>query len=97
MAEPYSIRYAAEALGDIRTLRAYDQKRVLDGIADHLSHEPRRISRSRIKEMIRPFWSQYRLRIDEFRAYYDVDDGQHTVYVLRVLKKTTEPTPGGLT
>ena len=42
--------------------------------------------------MTQPFWSQYRLRIDELRVYYDVDEGQRRVNVLRVLRKTTGAT-----
>ena len=94
MADKYSIQYASNAADDIRALRAYDRQRVLQGIERHLTHEPNRASRSRIKQMIRPFWSQYRLRVDEFRVYYDVDELQGCVYVLRVLKKTTQLTPG---
>ncbi len=43
--------------------------------------------------MAQPFWSQYRLRIDDFRVYYDVEGAQPTVNVLRVLKKGTGSTP----
>jgi len=43
--------------------------------------------------MIQPFWSQYRLRIEDLRVYYDVDDVDRRVNVLRVLEKTTNPTP----
>jgi mRNA-degrading endonuclease RelE of RelBE toxin-antitoxin system len=47
--------------------------------------------------MAQPFWSQYRLRVDEFRVYYDVDDDHRVVNVLRVLMKTTDQTPGETT
>ena len=43
--------------------------------------------------MGQPFWSQYRLRIDDFRVYYDIDEENRVVNVLRVLRKGTEPTP----
>lgn len=92
MSEPYEIRYADEAAADIRGLRRFDQRKVLEGIELHLTHQPRLVSKSRIKAMVQPFWSQYRLRIDDFRAYYDVDDEQHLVHVLRVLTKTTQGT-----
>ena len=49
--------------------------------------------RSRIKAMRQPFWSQYRLRIDDFRVYYDVSETPRAVSVLRVLEKTTQGTP----
>lgn len=93
MGDPYEIRYASEAVEDLKRLRAFDQRRVMDAVAAFLTYEPRRVSRSRIKAMVKPFWSQYRLRIDEFRVYYDVDDAPRVVNVLRVLAKGTAATP----
>ncbi len=93
MGEPYDIDYAAEASVDIRALRVFDQRKILDGIEAHLTYQPKAVSRSRIKAMVQPFWSQFRLRIEEFRVYYDVDDEHRLVHVLRVLKKSTETTP----
>src|SRR5712692_5085264 len=95
MRKSYEIRYAQIAAKDIRGLRRFDQLKVLDGIERYLSHQPRLESKSRIKAMRQPFWSQYRLRIDDFRVYYDVDDASHQVHVLRVLMKTTQTTRGG--
>ena len=89
----YTIQYAGEAVTDIRALRAFDQRRILDGVEGHLTFQPWFVSKSRIKAMVQPFWSQFRLRIDEYRIYYDVDDKEHVVSKLRVLMKTTEPTP----
>jgi hypothetical protein len=51
MSGPYEIRYAEEAADDIRGLRAFDRRKVLDAIE------------------------------------------QQIVHVLRVLRKTTQPTP----
>lgn len=93
MAEPYALEYAEEAVTDIRRLRKFDQRKVIDGVEAYLSHQPKVASRSRIKAMVQPFWSQYRLRIDDFRVYYDVDDENRRVNILRVLEKSTEATP----
>ena len=93
MGNPYEIRYADIALEDIRRLRAFDQRAVLDAIAAHLTHVSRRESRSRIKAMLQPFWSQFRLRVGDFRVYYDVDDASARVNVLRVLEKGSGSTP----
>jgi mRNA-degrading endonuclease RelE of RelBE toxin-antitoxin system len=93
MAEPYDIRYSQEAVNDLVAIRAYDQRAIIDGIEQHLINQPRLVSRSRIKEMLQPFWSQYRLRIEDFRVYYDVDDAARVIYILRVLSKGTEQTP----
>ena len=93
MAEPYDVIYAQEAAEDIRRLRVYDQRIVLDGIEQHLSYQPRLVSKTRIKEMSQPFWSQYRLRVEDCRIYYDVHDASRSVYVLRIVKKITGQTP----
>jgi mRNA interferase RelE/StbE len=91
--EPYEIQYASEAVADLRAMRPFDRRNILNGIELHLLHQPKFVSKSRIKAMIQPFWSQYRLRIDEFRIYYDVDGNDRVVNVLRVLRKTTARTP----
>ena len=92
MSDRFDIRYAALAADDVRGLRAFDQRKVIDAIEEHLAYEPQRTSKSRIKAMEQPFWSQFRLRVDDIRVYYDVDEGNRAVNVLRVLKKGTEPT-----
>ena len=68
-------------------------ERFLNGIKEHLTHQPKFVSRTRIKAMVQPFWSQFRLRVEDFRVYYDVNDESHAVNVLRVLQKTTQATP----
>jgi mRNA interferase RelE/StbE len=93
MAYRYEIRYADTAVEDIRGLRAFERAKIVDGIELHLTHQPTLVSKSRIKAMTQPFWSQYRLRIDDVRVYYDVSENDRLVNVLRVLKKTTEQTP----
>jgi mRNA interferase RelE/StbE len=93
MSDRFDIRYAALAADDVRGLRAFDQRKVMDAIEEHLAYEPQRTSKSRLKAMEQPFWSQFRLRVDDIRVYYDVDEGNRAVNVLRVLKKGTEPTP----
>lgn len=90
---PYDLHYSGLALNDIAALRAFDQRKVIEGIEQHLLHNPSQVSRSRIKRMNQPFWSQFRLRVDELRVYYDVDEQGKRVNVLRVLIKSTGTTP----
>lgn len=91
--ELYNVQYAQEAVEDLRKLRAFDQRKILEAVEQHLRSNPTQVSRPRIKLMRRPFWSQYRLRVDDFRVYYDIDEAQHTVNVLRVLEKAQGETP----
>ena len=89
----FQFRYAQDALDELTSLRVFDRQRVVTGIFTHLTNQPTQESRSRIKKMEQPFWSEYRLRIDEFRVYYQVDQATRTVHILHVLSKDTESTP----
>lgn len=52
MADHYEIHYAEEAAIDVRSVRAFDRRRILDTIERHLADQPRQVSRSRIKAMV---------------------------------------------
>jgi len=68
----YQIIFSPEAYEDFRASKAYHRASVRDAINQHLSYEPARLSKSRIKqlrEMIKP---QYRLRVGDIRVFYDV-------------------------
>ena len=93
-AAAFEIRYAAQAADDIRSLRAFDRAKVFSAIEQYLSNAPTQVSKSRIKQMRQPFWSEYRLRVDDHRVYYNVDEPARQVFVLRVLSKGTGTTPG---
>ena len=86
-AAPYTIRVSPGAEQDVKSLRPFDQKKIVEGMEAHLGWEPTKVSRSRIKQMVQPFWCQYRLRIEDFRVYYDVNQENRTVTVLRILEK----------
>lgn len=90
MPETFVIVYAMEAAKDIRQLRAFDRSKIVNGIQTILQSGPTQVSKSRIKKMTQPYWSQYRLRIDN---YYDVEEQGHQVSVLRVLENTKDPAP----
>jgi mRNA-degrading endonuclease RelE of RelBE toxin-antitoxin system len=53
----------------------------------HLEHEPKVVSKSRIKRLRGLRQPQYRLRVGEFRVYYDVDDSSQRVEVLGFVRK----------
>jgi mRNA-degrading endonuclease RelE of RelBE toxin-antitoxin system len=89
-----TIQYTEEAEADIVSLRKFDQRKILSAIFRHLGKNPTKESKSRIKRMRQPFWCQFRLRVEDYRVYYDVEaDG--LVTILRVLEKGREETSGG--
>ena len=68
--------FAPETLEALRKIRAYDRVAVLDEIERHLRHEPRKTSRSRIKELRDLRHPQYRRRFDDLRVFYDISENR---------------------
>ena len=63
-----------------------DRSAVRAAIEAHLRFEPRKESKSRIKRLRDTAQPQYRLRVGEFRVFYDVTEGE--VQVLAALPKS---------
>jgi mRNA-degrading endonuclease RelE of RelBE toxin-antitoxin system len=82
----FEIVLAPSALDDLRKLTAFARAIVRDAIEMHLRHEPERISRSRIKRLQGLRQPQYRLRVDDFRVFYDISDS--TVQTLAIVEKS---------
>lgn len=85
----YEIIFTPEAREDILALRGHERKKVLDAVEIHLRHEPEKISKSRSKRLEAMDSPQYRLRIDDLRAFYDVfySADANTVEILAVKEK----------
>ena len=81
----YEVRYSNEAVEQLKRLRAFDQTAILDQIEQVLSVIPTMESKARVKRLRQPAPTQYRLRVGEFRVFYDVD--QVTVLIINVLSK----------
>ena len=75
------------AIDDLDRLRRYDAATVADGIEDFLAHEPTRQSRSRMKRLQGVQKADYRLRLGDYRVFYNVDTAERRVDVLRILHK----------
>jgi mRNA interferase RelE/StbE len=82
----YKIILAPEAVEDLKALRAFDRTTVRKAIKEHLSFEPTKTSKSRIKRLRRIRHPQYRLRVDEIRVFYDVADEE--VEILAIIPKS---------
>jgi mRNA interferase RelE/StbE len=81
----YEIDLDHAAIEDLQTIRAFDRRKIMDTIERVLSANPTQLSKSRIKRLRGLDSPAYRLRVDEFRVFYNVEES--LVHVLRVLKK----------
>jgi mRNA interferase RelE/StbE len=82
----HEIILAPEAVEDLRSLKASARTAVREAIEIHLRHEPAVASKSRIKQLRGISRPQYRLRVGDFRVFYDIAGG--TVEVLAVVAKS---------
>lgn len=88
----FRIELVDGAKADLRRLRGADRAKVLDRIEKHLTDQPTAQSRSRIKRLRAGTYPPYRLRVDEVRVYYDVDETKQLVVVLGIVLKSESAT-----
>ncbi len=82
----YEIILAPEAIEDLHRLKANIRTAIRDGIEKHLRHQPLKTSKSRMKKLQGISRPQFRLRTDEVRVFYDVNEG--TVEILAIIPKS---------
>ena len=81
------IEVTEQAESDLDGIRPFYRKQIINAMESHLRHAPEVTSRSRIKRLRSVDSPGYRLRVGEFRVFYDVDRVDQRVIVLRVLSK----------
>jgi len=81
---PFEVEVTEEAETDLDSIKPFYRKQILDAMDTHLCYAPERTSRSRIKRLHSP---GYRLRVGDFRVFYDVDMQERCGTILRVLSK----------
>jgi len=81
----YEIFLAPEAADDLKHLTARDRSMICDAIKTHLGYEPKKTSKSRIKRLRGISRPEYRLRVGEFRIFFDVKETE--VEVLSIVPK----------
>ena len=82
----FEIVLSPEAASDLRSLRASERKAIREALELHLRHEPTKTSRARIKRLRGVSRPRFRLRVEDFRVFYDVAEGE--VQVLAIVSKT---------
>jgi len=81
----FEIVLAPQAARSFKLLPAHRRAEVRDAIETHLRHEPRRVSKSRIKRLRGLSKPQFRLRVGEIRVFYDVTS--EAVEILDIVTK----------
>lgn len=83
---PYDIILAPEAVEDLHRLKANMRATVRAALTAHVRHQPTRLSKSRIKRLRGLRRPQYRLRVDDIRIFYDVQE--QAVEILAIINKS---------
>ena len=85
--DTYEIILKRSAIADLDALRKYDASQIADAMEKHLLHDPTKESKSRIRRLRGISNPDYRLRVGDYRVFYNVDDHARRVDVLRVMHK----------
>jgi mRNA-degrading endonuclease RelE of RelBE toxin-antitoxin system len=81
----FDIVLAPGAVATLKSLPVPVRTGVVKALAVHLTHEPRKVSKSRIKRLRGLRQPQYHLRVGDIRVFYDVTETQ--VQVLAIVTK----------
>ena len=82
---PYELRYSDTAVEQLKKFRAFDRTAILDQIERVLGVNPTLESKARVKRLRQPAPTEYRLRVGEFRVFYDVEE--QAVYIVQILSR----------
>ena len=81
----FEIILAPAAVAALKKLSVPMRSGVVKALGVHLTHQPTKVSKSRIKRLRGLSQPQYRLRIGDIRVFYDVTETQ--VQVLAIITK----------
>src|SRR6516162_406384 len=95
----YEIELTDLALGELKAIRVFDRRRIVDEISNQLTHQPAIATRHRKFldaataefEHVLPIWE---MRVGDYRVFYDVDEAEQVVYVRAVRLKDAGRTTG---
>ena len=86
----FDIVLAPDAVATLKSFPVPVRTGVVKALAVHLTHEPRKVGKSRIKRLRWLRQPQYRLRVGDIRVFYDVTETQ--VQVLAIVTKAEAQT-----
>ena len=84
---PYEIVLKRGAIEDLDRLRKYDATQIANAMEKHLTQQPTKESRNRIRRLRGVSEPDYRLRVADYRVFYSVREPERRVDVLRIMHK----------
>jgi mRNA-degrading endonuclease RelE of RelBE toxin-antitoxin system len=99
---PYEIVVHELAVRELESLRAYEQRRLVDEIRSQLTHEPG-VSNRRRKCLVdlRPSFEHempvWELRVGDLRVFYDLHEVEKRVHIRAVRRKRASQTTEDIT
>lgn len=84
---PFEVHYSSESVKQLEALRAFDSAAIIAEIEQVLTVNPTFVSKARLKLLRQPAPTAYRLRVGDFRVFYDVDAANRVVDVIQILSK----------
>lgn len=93
----FTIAFAEGVASDLRALKPFERKQILDRIDEQLTHQPTQETRNKkILIGLIPPWVHVEpireLRVGEFRVFYDVDEAEARVIVRAIRQKPPHKT-----
>jgi mRNA-degrading endonuclease RelE of RelBE toxin-antitoxin system len=85
---PFTVKIEPAAVEDLKSIRVFDCRRIVQAIKEQLTHEPNVMTRNRkpLAELQAPFSGGlplWELRVGDFRVLYDVDEDVVSVRAIR--------------
>lgn len=94
----FRIELKHDAIAALRKMKSFHAREITDAVERHLRFQPERPTRETIKKLRGKQRTTYRLRVGDYRVFYDVVDD--LVSVATILHKSETPQfydPGGKT
>jgi mRNA-degrading endonuclease RelE of RelBE toxin-antitoxin system len=93
----FEIEITLDARAELKAIRVFERKQIVDEIEVQLTHEPAKETRNRkcLKDVspgfehVAPAWE---LRVEDYRVFYDIDSENQRVYVRAVREKRADQT-----
>lgn len=93
----FSIETSKTAKAELKAIKLYDRKRIIEEVDTQLQDEPNKETRNRkplpnVKPGFEHVPLLWELRVGEYRVFYDVEEETKVVYVRAVRKKSPDQT-----